>query len=201
MRDVNRRMMVVGALIGLGAGVVTAVAVGARGPSARRSASRPAAARPVPSDAGPDQPSPDQPSPGVSAPDPDSTVPGTAVSASSGAPVAVAAAFAQAEWTSDGTGGLHAMAGRTAPWTSARLRSAWAAAADPPASPGPAAIARILDATIVDPRAATIVVQVDVERFWTVGPAPAVDPVPHLVLLTMAYGNGGWTVDDVAAIS
>jgi hypothetical protein len=25
--------------------------------------------------------------------------------------------------------------------------------------------------------------------------------VPHLLLLTMAYDNGGWTVDDVAAIN
>jgi hypothetical protein len=53
----------------------------------------------------------------------------------------------------------------------------------------------------VDPRAATIVVQIDVERFWSAGPSPTVDPVPHLLLLTMAYDNGGWTVDDVAAIN
>jgi hypothetical protein len=196
MRDVNRRTMVIGALIGLGAGVAMAVVAGVQGPSAQRSKSHPAAARQVPGDAGPDLPNPDLFSPDVPSP-----APGTAGPASEGGPVAVASAFAEAEWSSDGTGGLHAMAGRTAPWASARLRSAWAAASDPPAPPGPAAVGRILDATIVDPRAATIVVQIDVERFWSAGPSPTVDPVPHLLLLTMAYDNGGWTVDDVAAIN
>ena len=101
------------------------------------------------------------------------------------APIAVAVAFARAEWTSDGTGGLHALARRTAPWASARLESAWAAAPDPPTPAGPAATATIVDAAIVDPRADAVVVQVDVERSWLVGDTAIVDSVPHLLLLTM----------------
>ncbi len=117
------------------------------------------------------------------------------------AAVAVAVAFADAEWTSDGTGGLRASADRTVPWASPRLRSSWATAPDPPAPPGRPGTARVLDASIVDSRAAPVVVQVDVERVWTDGRAPLVDSVPHVMLLTMAQGDSGWTVDDVAAVS
>jgi hypothetical protein len=117
------------------------------------------------------------------------------------APIAVAVAFARAEWTSDGTGGLHALARRTAPWASARLESAWAAAPDPPTPAGPAATATIVDAAIVDPRADAVVVQVDVERSWLVGDTAIVDSVPHLLLLTMTDEAGAWSVDDVAVVS
>jgi hypothetical protein len=63
-----------------------------------------------------------------------------------------------------------------------------------------AATAQILDATIVDPRAAEVVVQVDVERWWTGAGAPAPDPVPHVLLLTMARDGNNWRVDDVAGV-
>jgi hypothetical protein len=116
-------------------------------------------------------------------------------------PLPVAKAFAIAEWTSDGASGLHALAARTAQWTSARLRAEWATAPDPPAPSAAVATADILDATIVDPRAAPVVVQVDVERWWTGAGVPVVDSVPHLLLLTMAFEGGAWRVDDVAAVS
>jgi len=115
-------------------------------------------------------------------------------------PLLVAKAFAVAEWTSDGSGGLHALAARTAPWASTRLRSAWATAPDPPA-PSAAATAQILDASIVDPRADPVVVQVDVERWWITSGGRVVDPVPHLLLLTMTREGDDWKVDDVAAVS
>jgi len=116
-------------------------------------------------------------------------------------PLPVARAFALAEWTSDGTSGLHALAARTAQWTTARLRSEWASAPDPPAPSAAVATAEILDATIVDPRAAPVVVQVDVQRWWTGSGVPLIDSVPHLLLLTMVFEEGAWRVDDVAAVN
>jgi hypothetical protein len=116
-------------------------------------------------------------------------------------PLPVARAFAIAEWTSDGTSGLHALAARTVQWTTAQLRSEWATAPDPPAPSAASATAQILDATIVDPRAAPVVVQVDVERWWTGSGVPVVDSVPHVLLLTMAFEEGAWKVDDVAAVN
>jgi hypothetical protein len=48
---------------------------------------------------------------------------------------------------------------------------------------------------------ASVVVQVAVERSWTTGVGPVADSVPHIVLLTMAYEGGTWSVDDAAAVS
>jgi hypothetical protein len=116
-------------------------------------------------------------------------------------PLPAARAFALAEWTSTGAGGLHALAARTAPWATARLHAEWANAPDPPAGAPAAATAQILDASIVDPRAAQVVVQVDVQRWWTGAGTPVVDPVPHVLLLIMVGQGDSWRVDDVAAVS
>jgi len=61
--------------------------------------------------------------------------------------------------------------------------------------------AEVASAGLVEPRAAPVVVQVDVVRWWLDGRAVTVDPVHHRVLLTLLPEAGGWVVDDLAVVS
>ena len=62
--------------------------------------------------------------------------------------------------------------------------------------------ADVVDNTLLDPRSASVLVQVDVQRTWLDGPTPAPDPNPHVLRLTMVRDpDGRWLVDDIDVVS
>jgi hypothetical protein len=62
--------------------------------------------------------------------------------------------------------------------------------------------ADVVDDTLLDPRSASVLVQLDVQRTWLDGPTPTVDPNPHVLRLTMVREpDGRWLVDDIDIVS
>jgi hypothetical protein len=62
--------------------------------------------------------------------------------------------------------------------------------------------ADVIDNALLDPRSASVLVQVDVQRTWVDGPTPTVDPNPHVLRLTMVREpDGRWLVDDIDIVS